>query len=137
MLSLHIIALLCAGMIILFADKEAFSWVRGKKDILDATRMHRFHLAMWAALLALVATGAIMAYPRLSYLTSQPLFLIKMSFVGILFVNAVIIGRLMPVASIKSFASLPQETKRALYLSGVVSTFSWIGTVLVALALFS
>ena len=137
MFTVHILSLLFAVCIMALADKEVFAWLRGKKETLIEKRMYLYHILMWEALFALIGSGILLALPRLSYLITQPLFVIKMLFVGILFVNAIILGRLMPVTSERGFSSLSKEEKMSVYMSGVISAFSWIATTLVALTLFS
>jgi hypothetical protein len=136
LLNLHIASIFCAVGVILLADHEAFLWMRGKKQVLSVSRMKLLHYAMWAVLLALITTGTLLFLPRYDYLLSQPLFVIKLLFVAILVVNAILIGNLMHVATKQSFASLSQNQKLELFMSGTISVFSWASVTAIGLYLF-
>ena len=123
--------------IVFKADKEALSWMRGKKPLLSPRRMRVFHVLTWSGLVALIVTGSILTYPMLGFLLSQPLFILKLLFVAILLVNAVLIGRLMHIAKGSTFASLSWNERLPLLTSGAISSFSWLGALVLALVLFS
>lgn len=136
LLNLHIGSIFFAGVVLLFADHDAFDWVRGKKQTLSHTRMVTLHYLMWAALLSLITTGILLFLPRASYLLHNPLFIIKLLFVAILVLNAILIGNLMHVAPTRSFSTLTLEEKLELYASGAISSFGWASTVAIGLYLF-
>ena len=136
LLNVHLIAMLFSVGIILLADKEAFAWVLGKKPLLEPKRIHRLHYAMWAGLLALIASGFFMFLPQASYLLTEPLFIIKQLFVAVLVVNAIIIGRFSHVALTETFASLPWSERLPLLVSGAISAFSWASIILIAFYFF-
>mgnify|MGYP001582748426 CR=1 FL=1 len=83
----------------------------------------------------MVATGISMAIPLAEYLLMTPAFYFKMFFVLALIVNAVVVGFLLNIATERSFASLSRRERIPLFISGGVSTISWIGAVLSALSL--
>ena len=118
------------------ADKEAFSWFTGKRELLDARRINRLHSLMWIGLLGMIATGLYMAWPAREFLLREPLFLTKLAFVVALFINGFIIGKLNNIPSHKAFASLSREERLPLFISGGVSLFSWMGAIIVAFVLF-
>ena len=134
--SLHIAAVIFSFGVIMLADKQAFSWIRGKQVTLDPKRLHLYHLLTWVGLLVLVVTGVIMLWPRADYLLRQPLLIMKMLFVGILLVNAILIGRLMNLAVMRSFASLSKRELIPLFASGAFSMIGWVGALVVAIAVF-
>jgi hypothetical protein len=126
----------CVGIIFL-ADKEGFAWVRGKKETLNPSRLRGLHYLMWIGLLSLIGTGIWMALPMYRYLLAEPLFIIKLLFVGILIANAILIGRLMHVATRKPFRELSWDERMPLFTSGVVSAFSWSFAIAIAFYIFS
>lgn len=137
MFSLHIFSLLLSFSAIAVADKQALAWLRGKVQTLNYKTLHAIHLIMWIGLVGLMATGFLMFYPMRVYLFTQPLFIIKLLFVGILVTNGILISRSLHVASKKSYTSLSFEEKVPLLVSGAISFFSWIGATILALVLFS
>jgi hypothetical protein len=134
--ALHIFAALFSFSVVFAADKEALSWMRGKKQTLQVKRLRTFHILTWCGLLALAFTGAILSYPMLSFLLSQPLFIMKLLFVATLFVNAVLIGKLSSVATERPFSNLSVHDRMRLMTSGAVSSFSWIAALILALLVF-
>jgi hypothetical protein len=136
LLTFHIGATIFSVCMILLADKEAFAWMRGIKFTLHTKRMRLYHLLMWVGLLSLVASGFFLFLPMSSYLLAQPLFIIKLLFVGILVINAVLIGRLMHIALSRPYASLTWNDKVPLFASGAISAFAWTGAIGIAVYLF-
>lgn len=133
---IHIGSLFLAAAGILFADHSAFNWIRGKTGAIGRAALFITHWVVTIALLSLVYTGLFLFWPQREYLLHQPLFLLKMVFVAALLINAIAIERLMHVAEAQPFASLTTGKKVRLFLSGAVSTLSWIGAGLIGLALF-
>ena len=133
---IHVLTVFFSFGVILLADKQAFAWMRGKQMTLNANRLHLYHLLTWIGLGILIVTGGIMFWPRADYLLHQPLFIMKMLFVGMLVVNAVLIGRLMHVAVLRPFASLSKKELMPLMLSGAISMIGWMGAVLIAVTIF-
>jgi len=132
---IHVGVLFLLIPIILFADHEGFSWVRGKKETLNEKVMTVLHRLVWAGLIAMIATGAIMFWPLKDYLLYTPAFYAKMFFVFVLVVNSFFINRFMRVALERPYVSLTQEERRPLFISGAVSTISWVGAVVAALGM--
>lgn len=125
MLTLHILSFGFVLGISAIADKDAFAWVRGVRDTLDRTTVRMYHRMIWVGLLMLIMTGLILFYPQRAYLLGNLLFDIKLLFVAILGLNALLIGRLMEHALDNSYAELGARDKRALFASGAVSVFAW------------
>lgn len=136
LINVHIGLMFFSVGIIFLADKEAFAWLRGRKETLNVRRLNTYHFLMWVGLLGLIGTGVWMSVPMYAYLLSQPLFIIKLLFVGILFVNAILVGRLMHVALVKPFRTLSWSEKMPLFLSGALSAFSWFSVIGIAYYLF-
>jgi hypothetical protein len=118
------------------SDKEAFAWMRGKKEILDAEKIHLYHRLVWLGLSVLIVSGVILMYPMRVYLLSQLFFVMKLLFVGVLIVNGVLIGRMSSLATEKPFASLTSHEKMALLASGVISSLSWMCVAGLAILVF-
>jgi len=132
---LHLCAMLFAVVLIVCADLQATAWMRGAKQTLNKKTMQLLHWLTWGALLALVVSGIILLIPR-TYLLAEPLFVLKLLFVGMLLVNAVLIGRLMPMALERPYASLTAKEKLPLFVSGAVSAGSWVAVLAIAYYLF-
>ena len=136
MLDLHIALVFYSFGVIFFADKEAFAWMRGLKQTLDARHLTLLHALMWLGLAGLIASGLSLFLPMANYLLHEPLFIMKLLLVAILIVNALLIGRLLHIATTRPFASLTGDEKLALFASGATSVVGWVGSVVIALALF-
>src|SRR3989344_6097743 len=127
LLPIHLGALSVAAIVVMFADKEAFLWMRGNKSLLDLGRMRLIHYLMWAALLTMITSGVLMAWPDRGVLIFYPPFLLKMAFVAALVINAFVIGRFLRTPTERNYASLSRSEKMPLFLSGAVSFVSWFG----------
>ncbi len=136
MLVFHILSFGFVVGVTALADKEAFAWLRGKKQMLEPEALHSYHLLVWAGLLALIGSGLFLFYPMWEYLLGQPLFIIKLLFVAVLVVNGILIGRLQHVATIRPAAELPFKEKLPLFASGAVSFISWSFAAAIAFYLF-
>lgn len=137
MLTLHVLSFGFVIGITALADKEALAWLRGSKQILEPQTLRNFHRFVWMGFFVLVASGLYLMYPMWRYLLSEPLFIMKMILVGVLFVNGVLIGRLQKMATVYAFKDLTIGQKLQLVISGMVSTFSWVSAALIALYLFN
>jgi hypothetical protein len=134
---LHLFSMLFSVGVIFFADKEAFAWFSGARPTLSRARVRALHVLMWAGLLSLIGSGFLMFLPMASYLLSQPLFIIKLLFVAILVVNAVLIGRLMETALTRPRAEVSFSELLPLATSGAVSFLSWAAAILIAFYIFA
>ena len=135
LVQIHVGALFLLIPVILFADHEGFSWIRGKKETLNPKVMLILHRLVWAGLGVMIVTGAIMFWPLKDYLLYTPAFYIKMFFVLVLVINSFFINRFMKVALERPYALLTPEEKKPLFISGAASTISWIGAVIAALGM--
>ena len=126
LLAAHVFSLGFIASLISLADKEALSWLRGRTRTLDPVRLRQYHRLMWIGLLLLSVTGFFLLYPLRLYLFEEPLFVAKLFFVGVLFINAVLIGRLQHVAAAKPFRELSVKEKLPLFMSGALSAYCWV-----------
>ncbi len=136
MLPFHILSFGFVIGVTALADKEAFDWVSGKKKILDKDMLGRYHSFVWLGLLLLIGTGVLLLYPLRDILLTNPVFLLKMLFVGVLVANGILIGRLQHAATAHPFSELRMGQKIELFASGVISTAGWLGAGVLAFFLF-
>jgi hypothetical protein len=136
MLAVHIFSVLFSLCIVMLADKAALGWLRGKPEVLSAEKVALYHWLTWAGLVVTIFSGLYIALPQLSYLLSQPLFIMKICFVAILLLNSIIIGRFSKIATMRSYKSLTWQETYPLVTSGALSFFGWTGAVVLALAVF-
>lgn len=136
LLYMHISALGVAGLGVVYADHQAFAWLRGKKDTLLHKHLMLAHHVVAYALSIIIMTGLALFWPMRDYLLSQPLFWAKMAFVAALVANSFAIERLLHLPTRASFRSLTHVQKLPLLISGAVSLGSWIGAGVLALVLF-
>ncbi len=132
----HIVFLILSIYGIVTADHAAFDWMRGKLQTMDKQKVMRSHWIVSIGLVGLVCTGLALFWPSRDFLMTNPAFWIKMCFVMALLVNSFVIESLSHLALVKPFSALTTKKKRALLLSGAVSTISWIGAAAAALFLF-
>jgi hypothetical protein len=132
----HIGSLFLAGSGVLYADKLALSWLRGKRETLQHSHLLQTHYLVSAALATIVVSGIYLFWPMRDYLLGQPLFYLKMFFVLALILNSVVIGKMLHIATLKPFHILTRKEKFPLMVSGTISTLSWVGAILAALVLF-
>ncbi len=136
LLYIHIGALGAAALGMLYADHEAFAWLRGKKDTLLHKHLLWAHHIVAYALSAIIVSGLLLFWPMREYLLGQPLFWLKMGFVAALVANSFAIEKLMHLPTRASFRSLTHRQKLPLMLSGAVSMGSWVAAGILALVLF-
>ena len=121
----HLAILLLTAVGIVWADHLGFQYFRGQRETLPASLVKRLHYAVLVGLVGMIATGAVMAYDRFGYLSTQPVFWLKMGCVAVLVVNSFFIGSLMRIASEKPFVTLSRTERMRLVVSGGLSALSW------------
>ncbi len=131
LVTIHLITLLCTVVVILFADHEGFSYMRGKKQTLSHKLTQFFHYGVWVGLCLMITTGVFLALPAWEFYLKDPVFLLKMFFVLVLVVNGVFIGKFTALASEKPFAELPSRMQHTLRVSGALSTIGWVGAAVI------
>lgn len=133
---LHMIGLAVAVSGIVRADHQALGWFRGKKEMLDFAQLMKYHHTVSWGLGILIVSGAFLFWPAREYLIGNTLFLVKMFFVLVLVVNSIVIRKFLPIATIKTYASLTPKERLPLLVSGGASGISWVGAVVAAVLLF-
>ena len=88
---LHIGSLCVAGVGILLADSEAFSWLRGKQEVIIGMQSRVAHWTVTLGLAGLTLSGLALFWPMRDYLIGDPLFWIKMALVFALLINGIVI----------------------------------------------
>jgi hypothetical protein len=134
-LPIHILGLLYAGWNIVHADHMGFDWMRGKVPTLDKKAVAKYHLGSWIGLGTMLISGFGLFYPMREFLLTRPQFFVKMGFVLALTINGLAIGHLSKISTEKAFVSLSTTQKIPLFISGAVSTISWIGATIMAFLL--
>jgi len=124
---LHILSLVVAGVHVLLADHDGFSWLRGKVETLPVGRVRYYHRAVWVGLIGLIASGFLMFWPDRALLLLSPAFQLKAGFVGALVLNSLAIGILQRIALEKPARELTAYEAVPLIVSGAISTLSWLG----------
>ncbi|MCF7843375.1 hypothetical protein K9M47_00575 [Candidatus Gracilibacteria bacterium] len=129
-LPLHLISLVYVAWNVVRADHMGFNWIRGKIGILDENIVNKYHRGSWLGLGMMIVTGSLLFWPMREFLLSRPQFYVKMGFVTALLINGLVIGHLSKLSTTKTFSSLSLREKIPLFISGAVSTVSWIGAAL-------
>lgn len=123
---LHLASLAFAAWNIAHADHMAFTWMSGKTSLLDSKKVTKYHHGTWAGLILAIITGTITFFSVRSQI-QYPQFYVKMAFVSALVINSFVIGKLSKIPTTKTYASLSFKEKLPLFISGAVSTISWLG----------
>lgn len=126
----HLLVLVITIWNIARADHAALLWIRGKVATLEVTLVKTYHTRVWVGLFLMIISGIFLAWPMKEYLLTRPQFFIKMGFVVALVINSFVIGALQKVATTRTYSSLTTLQKLPLFISGGVSTLSWIGAAL-------
>jgi hypothetical protein len=137
LLPIHIGAVLLSVFFVLRADHLGLSWILGKIVILDRAKIISYHKALWCTLATVIITGILLFLPQSEFLLTQKQFYFKIFFVGMLVINGVAIGILSRVPTEMAFRDVDKRTKAELFLVGVISTCSWLGSILCAIYLFT
>lgn len=131
-LPIHGLGFFATIVVVIVADVNAGLWVLGKKELLNKKTIHLLHNLVNLGLLIIVTSGVLMFIPKMDYLLGLPAFMGKMAFVLALIINSFVIARHMDISTTRTFASLSKTEKRPLFISGLVSTVSWIGAFVLA-----
>lgn len=129
MILIHIFAICITGLVVLYSDEQGLRWMLGKVEVLNARRIAFLHGVVSIGLPLVILTGGLMAVPALDYYLRNPIFLMKMGFVGVLIVNGFFIGKLSVLATTRTFVSLTPAERLPLYISGAASMLGWIGAI--------
>lgn len=132
LLQIHVTAVFLTLGVVITADSHGLLWMLGKLQTLPRKRMEALHVLAWIGLITIMLAGATMFSTYSEYLLTLPAFQLKMLFVVFLVLNAVVIGKHLKIATVRSFASLPRKERIVLLLSGAVSTTGWVGAYICA-----
>ena len=114
------------------ADYFGMLWIREKRKTLNEKKLRTLHTQAWIGLGLMITTGLTLFWPMKEYLLTLPQFYIKMAFVVTLICNGFVVGRLQKKASTRTFSSLSPRERTPLFISGAVSTLSWVGAIIAA-----
>ena len=128
--ALHLLSLAFVAVVIVIADHYGYLYMRGKKAVLNATKVKRLHQLAWVGLGAMIVTGIILVKQN-PIVLEEGAFAVKMLMVLALLVNGVVIGQLSKLSVITPFASLTPGQKLALLTSGGVSVSCWLGAAMI------
>jgi hypothetical protein len=133
LVTLHVAILLLTFAVVVYADHQGFNYLTGRKQVLSKRSVLISHWLVFLGLVGMIASGLSMAWPLKEYYFAEPVFIIKMFFVAALFINGIAISHLMHFATTTPFVELSAGKKKALFISGAISTISWIGAASIGL----
>lgn len=87
MSDLHVAFVILALIAVVFSDEQGLRCFLGRKRTLSASLVAKMHLAVSVGIGGLLLTGGLMFLDRYDYLLREPVFMIKMCFVGALVIN--------------------------------------------------
>lgn len=132
----HISFIILTLIVVIYSDHQGFLWFTGKKQLVNKKKTELGHkLALWGFLMICI-TGFILSWPMKDFLLENKVFLVKMFFVVALGINGLAIGKLSKIAIEKPFVSISKKEKIVLFLSGAISTLSWLGAGTLAFFIF-
>lgn len=131
-LTLHVSAVFFTLGVVVSTDLYALQWVIGWKEALSPKILRRAHRTVWVGLIVTMSAGFLLFLPYDAFLLSDFAFRLKMLFVAMLVVNALVIGSHIDEATKGPFAALTPRKKLVLITSGLVSTGGWIGAFIAA-----
>lgn len=132
LLGIHIGAFLWSVSGIIVADSQGLRWLLGFKQTLSARFLSFWHRFVWVGISTSIVTGFMLFWPMREFLLEDPAFLVKVSLVVMLVINAWFIGSHMTIATTQPFAEVPRRQKVFLLISGAVSVCGWVGVYICA-----
>jgi hypothetical protein len=132
--SLHLLALTFVAIVVIIADHDGLAYIRGKKQVLNATKVQRLHKLVWVGLLGMFLTGIGLIRENPDVL-GEATFYVKMLMVLALVVNGVAIGQLSKLSTNTPFVNLTKTQQRQLLTSGAISTLCWVAAALIGFTL--
>lgn len=130
--NLHIAVIVSAIGLVLLNDLIGLVWVLGLKAQLSERFLKIAHRIICVAFLGAVGTGVALAV-SIPDAVQHNGFWIKMTFVAMVGVNGIFMGRKSRTLARQRFASFPTRTKINLTLSVALSLFLWLGTAVLGL----
>lgn len=131
-LAIHIISFVWNIGWVVLSDFSGLLWITGKVKVLNAKFMKIAHYAVWAGLASSILSGAYLFIDLADYLLTVPAFYTKMFLVLALVINSFVISKHLHVATTGTFVEVSKEERLKLFISGAVSTVSWVGVVVSA-----
>jgi hypothetical protein len=128
---LHLLSLAVTVPFILYSDHLGLKYMLGKINTLDLNTTKKLHLVVFIGLGLLIFTGAALTIPDLDYYLQEEEFLLKMFFVLTLTLNGLFIGKLMKLASQKTFKELTTKQQLTLLISGATSATCWLSSFII------
>lgn len=122
----HLTTLLLTALVILYADHQGYSYMRGTTTLLNPRRTQILHRAVWTGLILMIGSGALLFWNARDYYLVDPVFLLKMGVVVALVINGIVIGKVAPLAVKFPFAQLSPHLRGVLLISGAVSLGGWL-----------
>ncbi len=132
--ALHLLSLAFVAIVIIIADHDGLQYMRGKKAVLNATKVKRLHQLAWVGLGGMIITGIFLIRQN-PIVLEEPAFAVKMLMVAALLVNGFVIGRLSALSTTTPFTTLTKGQKLSLFVSGAVSVSCWLGAAFIGFAL--
>jgi hypothetical protein len=132
MYNLHISFILFAIGLVLLNDLIGFVWAVGLKRQFSERFLKAAHGLIGVAFLGAVGTGIALAVSKPEIIRHNG-FWIKMTFVAMIGVNGVFMGRKCSTLAQRRFASFPTRAKVSIILSVMLSLALWLGTAVLAL----
>ncbi len=127
LVSIHLTVLFITVFCILYADHHGYLYFRGRKQTLSIGLVRRLHYTVILGLVLMIVTGGLLFKDAWGEFIDHPPFYVKMFFVLGLIANSFLIGKLMHLATIKTFSSLSYRERSMLIFSGTTSALCWIG----------
>lgn len=129
LLALHA-TFICGTLLpVLYGDLLGLEWLTGARTTLGERLVGRLRWLAGAGLCGILATGFLLALPKLVELRGEPLFVVKLIFVGALVINALMLGELAAYATEMPFKEVPRAMRKWFYVSAFVSVFGWLGAI--------
>lgn len=129
----HIGAMFLNIGLVILADSVGLLWVIGKLKQLPKKWLLLAHRLIWLGLSVSILSGVLLFWESREYLLAVPAFYTKIFFVVALVINSFLISKHLHVAlQAESFKMLPSKERKALFVSGVISTVSWVSVLISA-----
>lgn len=128
-LIVHLVTLALLLTTIVYTDHLALLWILGKKKVLEEIKLIFLHRIIQIGLVCMIVSGSIIFHFHKEQLLTTPIFYLKMLCITALVLNGIAIGRLMHIATTKSFAELTTTERKPLFIHGAISTAAWILTI--------
>ncbi len=123
----HVVFVVLSVLIVLYSDEQGLMWFLGKKRVLSGKSVNLLHTLVSLSLGGILLTGGLMFLDRTEFLLAQPIFIVKMVFVGVLVLNAFFIDSISHLAIEKPYVELSRTERYRVLLSGSASIIGWVG----------